>query len=566
MSNPEFPRQYLKPDDTLTDWNEINPYFDELEARRLDSVQDVNQWLLDYSELQSAIDEVGSDCYVKMTCQTDDAEREKAYLHFVEQIMPRCEPRRHALNVKYVSCPHAAELPQARFRVFNRSVRNQVELFREENIPLEVEEAKLTQEFQKISGLMTVQFDECEQTLQQLNRYLEWSDREIRRQAWEKGSARRLGEADAFDDIFGKLFALRHRIALNTGAKDYREYAFKVKERFDYTPEDCWAFHDAVEQAAVPVLRAMHARRREALGVDSLRPWDLAVDEKGRGPLKPFEDTTELIGKCSRIFHRIHTELGEQFDEMCSRGYLDLESRKGKAPGGYQTTYEESRHPFIFMNAVGLHRDVQTLIHEGGHAFHAYAARHDPLIAYRSAPLEFAEVASMGMELLAHDHLEVIYEGEDLERARRRQLEGVISVLPWIATVDAFQHWLYTNPEHTPEARRDYWVSLRERFGGSEDYSGYERELACLWQRQIHIFQMPFYYIEYGIAQLGALQLWCNRQKDRHATILAYRNALKLGGSRPLPELFAAAGIKFDFTYDTLKPLMDTVEAELQSL
>ena len=566
MPSPEFPRQYVKTGDTLAEWDEIEPYFNELEARDIGSVLDLNQWLLDCSALQAAIDEVGADRYVKMTCRTDDAEREKAYLHFVEEIAPRCEPRWHALHVKHVSCPHAADLPGPRFEVYDRSVRNQVELFREENIPLQVEEAKLAQQFQKISGAMTVEFDGRERTLQQLGLYLERTDRDLRRRAWERGSARRLQDAESLETIFDELFALRHRIALNTGAKDYREYAFKARERFDYTPEDCLAFHDSVERTVVPVMRAVHARRRDALGVDVLRPWDLAVDEKGRGPLRPFESTDELVARCSTIFHRVDPVLGDQFVGMNDRGYFDLESRKGKAPGGYQTTYEESRHPFIFMNAVGLHGDVQTLIHEGGHAFHTYAARHDPLVAYRSSPLEFAEVASMGMELLASEHLDVVYDGDDLVRARRRQLEDVITVLPWVATIDAFQHWMYAHPEHTSEARRDCWLSLRERFGGLEDFSGYDRELACWWQRQLHLYQTPFYYIEYGIAQLGALQIWCNAREDRRGAIRAYRNGLKLGGSRPLPELFAAAGIRFDFTDDTLKPLVDAVEAELDRL
>ncbi|MCP4590569.1 MAG: M3 family oligoendopeptidase [bacterium] len=566
MSDAAFSRHYLGREDVLAEWTVIEPYFEELEGRTLDTVQALNQWTLDCSELEAAIDQIGVDRYVRMTCQTDDPEREQAYLEFIESITPRCEPRWQALRIKYASCPHARELPTARFAVYDRSMRNQVELFRDENVPLQVEEAKLCQQYQKISGAQTVGFEGDERTLQQMDLYLERTDRPLRRRAWEASSRRRLEDASKLEALFEELLTLRGRIARNTGAADYREYAFKAKERFDYTPEDCLAFHDSVERAVVPALRELHGRRRQALAVEVLRPWDLAVDEQGQPPLKPFETTDELGALCSQMFHRIAPELGAQFEEMSRGGHLDLASRKGKAPGGYQTTYEEARHPFIFMNAVGLHRDVETLLHEGGHAFHTYAARHDPLMAYRSSPLEFAEVASMAMELLAYDHLDLVYTGEDLRRARRKQLRGVITVLPWIATIDAFQHWLYTHPEHPAEARRDCWLSLRERFGGRESFDGYGQDLALYWLRQLHLFQVPFYYIEYGIAQLGALQVWQNARKDRAGAVRAYQDALALGGSRPLPELFSTAAIRFDFSYDTISPLVDMLMAELDSL
>ena len=566
MPNSEFPRRYLRPEDHLGEWSRIEPYFDELERRPLESAAAVERWLVDASELRAGIDEIGSDRYVKMTCQTDDPARERAYLNFVEHIVPRCKPRRHALNTKFVGCAHARDLPRARYHVYDRGVRNDVDLFREENVPLQVEESKLSQQFQKTSGAMMVQFDGREQTLQQLGVYGERVERDVRQAAWEAGSRRRLQDAEALEDIFDALLALRHRIALNTGAADYREYIFKAMERFDYTPQDCLRFHDTVERCVVPLMRAMQLRRKSELRLETLRPWDLAVDVKGRPPLRPFKAIEELIGQCSTIFHRVDTELGAQFEEMHAKGYLDLESRKGKAPGGYQTTYEEARHPFIFMNAVGLQRDVETLIHEGGHAFHAYACRHDPLLAYRSAPLEFAEVASMGMEMMAYEHLDVLYRGEDLARARRKHLEGVVTVLPWVATIDAFQHWMYTHPRHTRAERRATWLDLRRRFGGVEEFEGYERELALFWQRQLHLFQVPFYYIEYGIAQLGALQLWCNYRRDSGEAVRAYRRALALGGSRPLPELFAEAGLRFDFSEGTIRPLIAGVQAELAAL
>lgn len=561
-----FPRQFVALGAALNDWAVIDPYFDDLNRRELTNASDLERWLIDFSELLAGIEEVGTHRRVMMTCQTDDAARKQAFFEFIENIEPQVKSRGHSLNVKYVDAPAARDLPRERYHVLDRSIRAAVEIFRAENIPLQTEEAKLEQRYQEICGAQTVEFDGREQTLQELARYAEHVDRSVRQAAWEAESMRRLQDAESLDALFDELIALRHRMALNAGCADYREYAFKAKQRFDYTPQECLAFHDAVERAATPVFQKMQRQRRDALGVETLRPWDLAVDVKGRAPLRPFADATELCDKASRVFHRVHPDLGAQFDEMRERGYLDLNSRKGKAPGGFQATYEESRRPFIFMNAVGVRRDVSTLIHEGGHAFHTYAARHDPLIAYRSSPIEFAEVASFGMELLSYDLLDEFYHGDDLDRARRVQLEGIIGLFPWVATIDAFQHFLYTHPKHTRTERRACWLALRERFGGAVDYSGYEEALAFAWQRQLHLYQAPFYYIEYGIAKLGALQVWRNAMVDRPAAVGAYRRALALGGSRPLPELFAAAGARFDFTYATLAPLMELLEARLALL
>lgn len=568
MSNRAFPRHFVLADDALSEWSQINPYMTDLAARPVTTPEELNQWLLDWSELAACIDEVGTDRYVRMTCQTDDAERKRMYLDYVENIEPRCKPRWHALRKKYVETPHRRDLPRRRFEVFDRGAANAVELFREENVALQVEEARLEQRYQEITGAMTVTYDGAERTLQQLAPYLERPQRETRQEVWTLMSQRRLRDADTLADLFGELFRLRHKMAVNAGLPDFRAYAFKAKERFDYTPDDCLAFHDAVEKRCVPLLRAQHDQRKERLALDMLRPWDLAVDVTGRPPLKPFESSEELIRKCAAVFDRIDPDLSEQFREMAAARDLDLDSRKGKAPGGYQSTFQESRRPFIFMNAVGIQRDVRTLLHECGHAFHALSSRDEPLVHYRSAPIEFAEVASMGMELLALDHLDVFYDGEseDLDRAKRQQLEGIVSILPWVATIDAFQHWMYTHPDHTPEARRDRWLQLHERFGGLEDYSGHEETLERGWQRQLHLFLAPFYYIEYGIAQIGALQVWRNARSNRGRALADYRKALALGGSRPLPELYAAANIRFDFSVETLSPLMDDLEAELASL
>ena len=566
MASPEFPRRFVATDEVLDTWEHIEPYFDLLRDRVLEDVPAVERWLVDASELLACIDEVGTERYNRMTCQTDDEARKAAYLDFVENIEPRCKPRMHELDVKFTQCPAAGKLPPERYAVLARSIPARVALFRPENVPLQTKEAKLSQQYQEVTGGMTVEFEGQELTLPQLAPYAEHTDRALRQRAWETEATRRLAEKDRIEDIFDEMIKLRARMARQADCADYRAYAFKEKQRFDYTPEDCLAFHDAVERAAVPVLREMQRQRQATLGVEPLRPWDLAVDVKGRTPLKPFETPEELSTKAQKIFQRVHPDFGAWFAQMRERGYLDLASRRGKAPGGYQSTYEEGRHPFIFMNAVGVQDDVVTLVHEGGHSFHTYAARAEPLLAYRSSPIEFAEVASFGMELLGLDCLDEFYDSEELARARRKQLERVAWLFPWVATIDAFQHFIYTNPGHTRAQRRTQWLALHERFGGSADWTGYEETRAHLWHRQLHLFEVPFYYIEYGIAKLGALQIWRNAQHNRAQAIEQYRKALTLGGSKPLPELFETAGARFNFSYDTLAPLMDMVQAELERL
>jgi oligoendopeptidase F len=377
---------------------------------------------------------------------------------------------------------------------------------------------------------------------------------------------RRLQEFEKFEEIFDKQIKLRQQIAKNAGFDNYRDYAFRRLGRFDYTPEDCAKFHDAVEKEIMPVVRELQAERRKKLKVEKLRPWDLSVDPLNRPPLKPFAQVGEMISRTQNIFNHLDEGLAEGFQRMQNLKLLDLANRKGKAPGGYQSTLAEARVPFIFMNAVGLQRDVETILHEAGHAFHALATRDEDLYAYRGAPIEFCEVASMSMELLGNEFLEEFYSSADANRARRTHLEGIIGIFPWIATVDAFQHWIYTHPGHTRAARAVAWLELMDRFGGDVDWSGYDQSRAYLWHRQLHIFLHPFYYIEYGIAQLGALQVWANSKRDKAKALHDYKSSLALGGSKPLPELFKAAGSPFEFSAKTIKPLVELTRSELAKL
>ncbi len=560
-----FPRRFVPQDADIGAPAQVERLFQRLLAVQPESPQALERWLEDTSEVASVVDEERSRRYVAMTCQTDDPERERAYLSFMEEVVPRIKPLAFEVEKAYLASPYRRQLTP-RYALFDRMTENRVSLFRSENVPLETEEAKLKQQYQKITGAMTVIFRGTEHTLQQMARYLEETERGVRGEAWELVARRRLQDREQLDEIFDQLLALRSQIARNAGFADYRAYAFRARERFDYTPEDCLRFHDAIEHAVLPLVRRLHAERRAALGVETLRPWDLDVDSLGRPPLRPFETVDSLASGVEEIFRRVEPDLGRQFRFMRDRGLLDLESRKGKAPGGYQSSMDEQRVPFIFMNAVGMDGDLRTLLHEGGHAFHMLAARAEPLIDYRHAPLEFAEVASMGMELLASPYLSQFYaDPADAQRSTRDMLERTVYLFPWIATIDAFQHWLYTHPGHSREERRGAWVRTFRRFAPDVDFSGYDDALDSLWHRQLHIFLAPFYYVEYGIAEVGALQVWRRAREDHAAAVRQYRAALALGGREPLPRLFAAAGAEFDFSAHTLRPLMEAVAGALDA-
>jgi oligoendopeptidase F len=562
------PRQLVPKQIDLGDWSQIAPLFEAVQ-HKLNSATtpaELEQALLDWSELSAALDEEGAKRYIAMTCHTENVEAEKAYLHFVENVEPEIKPRQFALEQAYLAQAARQQLPHRRYEVFDRDMKLHVELFRPENVPLETEEAKLGQQYQKLSGSLTVNFRGEEKTLAQMGKFFEEPDRALRQEAWEVVAKRRLQEREKFEHIFDELMNLRGQIAKNAGFSNYRDYAFKARGRFDYVPEDCFAFHDAIEKEIIPLLRELQAVRRSQLKLSALRPWDLSVDPLNRPPLKPFERVDDMVTRTQSIFDRIDNGLSNGFRTMQDKGLLDLANRKGKAPGGYQSTLAESRLPFIFMNAVGLQRDVETMLHEAGHAFHALATREEPLYAYRGSPIEFCEVASMSMELLGNEFLEEFYSSADANRARRTHLEGIVGIFPWIATVDAFQHWIYTHPGHTRGERSAAWLALMDRFGGDVDWSGFEEARANLWHRQLHIFLHPFYYIEYGIAQLGALQVWANSKRNKGEALASYQRALAMGNSRPLPELFAAAGCKFSFNRETVQPLVRLVKDELAKL
>jgi oligoendopeptidase F len=547
-------------------WSTLEPLYRALLERELRCDGCLEQLLLDRSELDAAASEARANLYIRMTRYTDDEDAKRAYLAFEEEVVPALKKAGFELDRKIAGSPHRAKLDAERYGVLLRGIDADVEIFRDENVPLQTEDTKLGQEYAEKCGAMTVEFRGETHTGPQMAKYLEETDRATREEAWRLVAERRRQDHERFDEILTEMIGLRHAIAGNAGFGDYTGYAFTSKHRFDYTPADCAEFHRAAEEVCVPLRRRLNEGRRAALGVETLRPWDLAVDVKGRSPLRPFAGADELVGRTSSMFHRMEGGLGGMFDTLREGDCLDLESRVGKAPGGYQYMRDRARRPFIFMNATGLHGDLSTLVHEAGHAFHSMYCVDEPLVHYRHSPLEFAEVASMSMEMLVFPYLGEFYDEEQANRARREHLEDLVRLFPWVATIDAFQHWMYAHPEHTAAERRATWLELDDRFGSAISWDGLEPYRETSWQRQLHIFEVPFYYIEYGIAQLGAVQMWLEAREDEGAALRRYEQALSLGGSRPLPELFASAGLDFDFGPATMRRLMDAVEEELERL
>ncbi|OGX33874.1 MAG: hypothetical protein A3C36_00225 [Omnitrophica WOR_2 bacterium RIFCSPHIGHO2_02_FULL_52_10] len=558
-------RRYVPNNADFSKLEQITALYEQLLNRPLSIREELERWILDRSELESVFDQQGTILYILMTCQTDDGRRAQNYKKFIETIVPVVKSLEDRLNRKYLAAAEQIATDENRYGIYIREMRADIELFNEKNVALETKVELLSQEYQTICGAMTVEFDGREQTLPQMHKYLLEPDGDVRERAWRAASRRRLNDREKLDQLFEDMLALRHQIARNAGMDNFCDYKFKALHRFDYSPQDCFEYHRTVERIVVPLWRRVVERRREMMKLECLRPWDTSVDPLGRAPLKPFAQVGQLTEGCRKIFHAVNATLGGQFDQIMESGLLDLASRKGKAPGGYQSTLNESRKPFIFMNAIGIDSDVSTLLHEGGHAFHALACAPDPLLDYRHGPMEFNEVASMGMELLADRYLNIFYKPDDEQRSRQKHFEDIIFTLVWVATIDAFQHAIYQNPRQDCQQRCSMWLEIRKRFGaGMINWTGLEEEHARLWHQQLHVFEVPFYYIEYGIAQLGALQLWLNSKKNWGRTLQQYQAALKLGGSKSLPELFQAAGIRFDFSEKTIVPLMDAVAKELK--
>ncbi|HLP34613.1 MAG TPA: M3 family oligoendopeptidase [Amoebophilaceae bacterium] len=556
-------RTFLPSDFVASDWEAIQPFYTQLLARELVSCDDLKQFLLDWSELEGALEEEGGWRYIRTSCDTTDATAKERYDYFITEIAPKLAPVTDALNKKALEAKALPTLRQeVQFDLFFKKLEHNLRCYREENIPLQTDIQLNARKYGVITGAMTVEVQGSEHTLQQAAAHLESTDRLFRKEVYEKIQERRLQDKDVLNDLYSKLIHQRHQIALNAGFENFRDYAFVSMHRFDYTPTDCFTFHNAVREEIVPLLNELAAERKQKLGVEQLRPFDLAVDPEGRPALRPFSNGEELISKAIYIFQRLDPFLADCLRTMQQKGHLDLDSRKGKAPGGYNYPLDETGIPFIFMNAASTVQDVITMMHEGGHAVHSFLV-HDLLLnSFKHCPSEIAELASMSMELLTMSHWDIFFPKiDDLKRASKDHLIHVISLLPWIATIDAFQHWVYENPYHTIAARTENWNRIFSSFSDSiTDWSGYESIRDHLWQKQLHLFEVPFYYIEYGIAQLGAIGIWKNAQKGvASQTLQSYLNGLKLGYTASISTVYQTAGVRFDFSRSHIRSLAQCV-------
>jgi len=562
------PHQFLPTNFELTQWESLEPYFKTLLDRKITSKLTLESWLQDLSELEAFISEDACWRQIKMTCDTTDKSLEAAFTFFCMEIQPKIQPYADALNKKLIQCPFTNELDEKEYFTYLRSVKKSIELFREENITLQAELSVLQQQYGTIAGRMTITVDDKEYTLQQAAQFLESEDRAKREEVYLKIQDRRLQDQQEMHDLFTSLIQKRHQVALNAGFENYRDYKFAELGRFDYTKEDCFKFHEAIKIHVLPIIDKIYERKKNKLGLATLKPWDTEAEPAGTKPLRPFTDGQDLFNKSVTCFEQINPFFADCLKKMDSLKHFDLESRQGKAPGGYNCPLAESGAPFIFMNAAGQMSDVTTMVHEVGHAIHSFLAHPLSLSAFKEYPMEIAEVASMSMELFTMNHWQAFFDNvHDLNRAQEHQLERTITIFPWIAIIDKFQHWVYENPTHSIEERTQAWTSIAKEFStNSIDYSGLDQYREIGWQRQLHLFEVPFYYIEYGIAQLGAIGMWMQYQKNPTLALENYMNALSLGGTKTLPELYQTAGISFDFSSNYVKTLMDFTKDELEKL
>lgn len=561
-------RTYLPGDFKITTWENLKPFFEELLSREILSKEDLEKWLRDISELDAAISEDACWRQIRMTCDTENKELEEAYVFFMTKIQPGIQPYADKLNRKLLENTFTKELDKKKFHTYLRTIKKNIELFRKENIPIQAELNVMQQQFGNISGKMTIEVHGKEYTMPQAARFLESKDRNLRETVYRKMQERRLRDKEDLNSLYSVLVKKRHAVALNAGFKNYRDYRFLELGRFDYDKKDCFQFHESVKQHIMPLVDLIYKRKKERLGVDTFRPWDLEASPEGENPLIPFSNTDELIEKSITCFDLLTPFFGDCLRKMKALRHLDLESRKGKAPGGYNCPLAEIGAPFIFMNAAGQMDDLITMVHEGGHAVHSFLAHNLELSAFKEYPMEIAEVASMAMELFSMDYWEIFFNSEaELKRAKIHQLERIITIFPWIATVDKFQHWVYENPDHTETQRLQQWEKIMNEFTSTElDYSGLEEYRRYFWQKQLHLYEVPFYYIEYGIAQLGAIGLWIQFRENKMAALENYVNALAKGGTQTLPELFNTAGLSFDFSANTVNRLTSFVHSELIKL
>jgi len=562
-------RSFVDQNLIIDKWESVEPYFTNLLERKIETKEVFLQWLQDQSELEAILEENAAWRYIKMTINTKDEDLSNAYTFFVTEIQPKIAPLEDQLNKKLDNSSFTKELESdTAYAILFRSIRKALELYRKENVALVAEVSEESQKFGAISAAQSIEHDGEKLTMQKASILLKEPDEDLRKRVFDKIYYRRKEDVSDLNDLFDSLLKKRHQIAVNAGFKNFRDYKMESMGRFDYTVQDCYDFHESVKSVIVPISKKIQSERLKKLGKSKFKPWDLSVDPEGKEPLKPFKTGDELLRGTIEMFNKIDAYFGDCLSTMSEMQHLDLESKDGKSPGGYNYPLYEIGVPFIFMNAVGSQQDLVTMVHEGGHAVHSFLSRDLKLTGFKNLPSEVAELASMSMELLSMEEWGQFYSNEqNLKRAKKEQLESILKILPWIAQVDEFQHWLYENFDHTPAQRTEKWLSLSKEYGTElTDWTGYEDVLETSWQRQLHIFEVPFYYIEYGIAQLGALGVWKNSLENKSLAIDQYKEALKLAYTKSIPEIYAMAGIKFNFTTKHIKNLADFVEQQLLEL
>jgi oligoendopeptidase F len=565
MNSLKQSRFFLPGELEIQSWKDIEPYFRLLQDAEINTVEALRLWLRQVSELDAMLEEELAWRYIRMSCDTTQPELSEHFRIFVSEIEPEVNRFTNLLDIKLMESPAIHDLKGIAYEILFRSTKTQLELFRDENIPLIAQLQEMEQEYGSISSLMMIHYNDQELTLQQASNFLKDPNREVREEVFKLMTTRRLQDSVALDELLSSLIKIRHQVALNAGFSNYRDFKFAALERFDYTPHDVQVFRQSIADVVKPLVEKIHQIRKKKLSLTKLQPFDLQVDTNLLPPLKPFDSPNELLIKSIQAFSAIHPFFGQCLQIMRDGNFLDLESRKGKAPGGFNYPLYESNIPFIYMNATGNLRDLVTLMHEGGHAVHSFLSAPLELVDFKSTPSEVAELASMSMELISMDQWNLFFNSDDLVRAKNTQLEGLLEVFTWVAQVDHFQEWLYLNPTHSIEERKMAWLNFSSIYGSSiVDWTDYPESAAYKWQTQLHIFEVPFYYIEYAMAQLGAIAIWKNYMQNPHETLEAYQAALRLGYTQPIPEIYKTAGIRFDFSRDYLNEIMQIVKEQLQ--
>ncbi|MBT6808784.1 MAG: M3 family oligoendopeptidase [Flavobacteriales bacterium] len=560
-------REFVSEDLKIDSWGKIEPLFEDLLSRSISTTTELEKWMLDRSELEAVLEEDMAWRYIKMNIDTTDKDLSEKFHFWIKEISPKMAPYSHKLNLKLVDNPFLNDLDSDKYRIYLRGVKKSIEIFREDNIPLFTEMEAKQQEYGSISAKMSIEVDGEKLTMQKAALLLKDTNREKREEVYNKISERRTEDREKLDILYDELISLRQNIANNAGFENYRDYMFSAMGRFDYTATDCYSFHDAIQQEIVPIITSLENGRKLKLGLENYKAWDTSVDVDGKQALKPFDGGDILTDKSIECFTKLRPYFGECLSTMKEMKHLDLESKAGKSPGGFMYPLYEIGVPFIYMNAVGSQRDVVTMVHEGGHAVHSFLSRDLEMTEFKSTPSEVAELASMSMELLSMKHWDVFYDNEEeLKRAKKEQLEKALEGLPWIAAIDKFQHWIYTT-NHTADERRKQWIEISSELGNQViDWEGQEDSLANQWQRQLHLYEVPFYYIEYGMAQLGAIAMWREFILKGEDALDNYMEALKLGYTKSIGEIYNTAGIKFDFSAVYVKELADFIKKELSKI